>query len=450
MIKKVLIANRGEIAIRIIRACREMGIQSVAVYSEADANNLHVQLADEAVKIGPGPATESYLRIDRILAAAYASGADAIHPGFGFLSENPEFARIVAENGFKFIGPNAEVITNLGDKAKAREIMDGASVPIIPGTPILAGVEDAKDRAKKIGYPMMLKAVNGGGGRGIRKIDCEEELVNEYRVAYSEAESAFGDGSLYMEKCITTARHIEFQILADEHGNVVHLGERDCSIQRRNQKIMEESPSIGLTPQLREDMGKSAIAAAKASKYTNAGTIEFLLEPDGNYYFMEMNTRIQVEHPITEMVTGIDIVKEQLRIASGEKLSFKQKDIEIKGHAIECRINAEDPSKNFMPSIRPITKLSIPGGMGVRFDGSLYQGYAISQFYDSMLGKLIVHGNDRTEAIAKMKSALYELIVEGPAINKDFQMDILNDPTFIKGDFNTKFIENEFMNRESE
>lgn len=441
MIKKVLIANRGEIAIRIIRACRELGITSVAVYSDADKNNLHALLADESIKIGPGPATESYLKMDTILTAASISGADAIHPGFGFLSENAKFAGLVKDCEITWIGPNQEVITNLGDKAKAREIMEKAGVPIIPGSPILKDLDDAKTWAKTIGFPIMLKAVSGGGGRGIRMLDAMQELEDVFTTASQEALSAFGDGSLYMEKRIVTARHIEFQILADEQGNVVHLGERDCSLQRRNQKVLEEAPSIGLSKDLRDRMGASAVAAAKASKYTNAGTIEFLLEPDGNYYFMEMNTRIQVEHPITEMITGVDIVKEQLMISSGKKLSVKQADIKISGHAIECRINAENPAKNFMPSTAPITKLALPGGFGVRFDGSVYQGFGISPYYDSMLGKLIVRGEDRAEAIAKMKSALYELIVEGPVINKDFQMAILNNPDYVKGEFNTKFIE---------
>lgn len=446
MFKKVLIANRGEIAIRIIRALREMGIQSVAVYSAADGNSLHVHLADEAVCIGPGPANESYLNMQNVLSAALITGADAIHPGFGFLSENSKFAKIVTDCGIKFIGPSWEVIEKMGDKAKAREIAKSSNVPVIPGVDgCLRDLDHAKEMAQKIGFPLMLKAVNGGGGRGIRVIKSMEELEANYPIAFNEAKACFGDGSLYMEKQITKARHIEFQILADEHGNCIHLGERDCSLQRRNQKVMEEAPSVGISKELRDKMGEAAVRAAKGAGYTNAGTIEFLLEPDNQFYFMEMNTRIQVEHPVTEMVTGFDLIKDQICIAAGENMHYQQKQVEIRGHAIECRICAEDAKKNFMPSCERVSMLHIPGGNGVRFDGCLYYGYNVSPFYDSMLGKLIVHGKDRQEAIAKMKSAITEMIVEGPETNIDFQLEILNHEDYEKGEFNTHFIEEKMV-----
>ena len=447
MFKKILIANRGEIAVRIIRACNEMGIQTVAVYSEIDKDALHTQMADEAVCIGPAKSKDSYLNMQNILSATVLTGAEAIHPGFGFLSENSKFAQMCEECNIKFIGPNSNNIDNMGNKSKAREIMIQAGVPVVPGSDgAIIDEQDAVKSAQTIGYPVMIKASAGGGGLGIRIVRAEEELLSAYNTAKTEAKTAFGDDTMYMEKFIDEPRHIEFQILADEHGNVIHLGERDCSIQRRNQKVVEEAPGPAMTEELRKQMGEVAVKAAKSINYKNAGTIEFLLDKHGKYYFMEMNTRIQVEHPITEMVTGIDLIKAQINIASGQELPYKQEDIKIQGHAIECRINAENPYKNFMPCPGEIKSLHIPGGYGVRLDSAAYQGYRIPPTYDSMIGKLIVHGKDRKEALSKMRRALGEFIIEGVETNIDFQYKIINNENFIKGNFDTSFIGKEFQN----
>ena len=441
MIRKLLIANRGEIAVRIIRACREMGIETVAVYSEADRESLHTQLADEAICIGPGPSSESYLNMERIMSATMVSGADAIHPGFGFLSENARFAEICEQCNVTFVGPGSEVIRNLGNKQIARNTMKAAGVPVIPGTdrPIPDAKTGARE-AKKIGYPVIIKAALGGGGKGMRTAFSPEEFELAFQTAQKEAQIAFGDGTMYIEHFVEHPRHFEFQILADSQGHVIHLGERDCSIQRNHQKMIEESPSAAVSEKLRNQMGKAAVKAAKAAHYVNAGTIEFLLEKNGNFYFMEMNTRIQVEHPVTEWVTGLDLVKEQIRIASGEALSVTQKDVKIQGHAIECRINAENPRKNFRPSPGTITALHLPGGQGIRVDTGIYTGYRIPPYYDSMLAKLIVHGENRQDAIAKMKSALGEVIIDGVDTNVDYQFDILNDPDFQSGNLDIEFL----------
>ena len=441
MIRKLLIANRGEIAVRIIRACREMGIETVAVYSEADRESLHTQLADEAICIGPGPSSESYLNMERIMSATMVSGADAIHPGFGFLSENARFAEICEQCNVTFVGPGSEVIRNLGNKQIARNTMKAAGVPVIPGTdrPIPDAKTGARE-AKKIGYPVIIKAALGGGGKGMRTAFSPEKFELAFQTAQKEAQIAFGDGTMYIEHFVEHPRHIEFQILADSQGHVIHLGERDCSIQRNHQKMIEESPSAAVSEKLRNQMGKAAVKAAKAAHYVNAGTIEFLLEKNGNFYFMEMNTRIQVEHPVTEWVTGLDLVKEQIRIASGEALSVTQKDVKIQGHAIECRINAENPRKNFRPSPGTITALHLPGGQGIRVDTGIYTGYRIPPYYDSMLAKLIVHGENRQDAIAKMKSALGEVIIDGVDTNVDYQFDILNDPDFQSGNLDIEFL----------
>lgn len=441
MIRKLLIANRGEIAVRIIRACREMGIETVAVYSEADRESLHTQLADEAICIGPGPSSESYLNMERIMSATMVSGADAIHPGFGFLSENARFAEICEQCNVTFVGPGSEVIRNLGNKQIARNTMKAAGVPVIPGTdrPIPDAKTGARE-AKKIGYPVIIKAALGGGGKGMRTAFSPKEFELAFQTAQKEAQIAFGDGTMYIEHFVEHPRHIEFQILADSQGHVIHLGERDCSIQRNHQKMIEESPSAAVSEKLRNQMGKAAVKAAKAAHYVNAGTIEFLLEKNGNFYFMEMNTRIQVEHPVTEWVTGLDLVKEQIRIASGEALSVTQKDVKIQGHAIECRINAENPRKNFRPSPGTITALHLPGGQGIRVDTGIYTGYRIPPYYDSMLAKLIVHGENRQDAIAKMKSALGEVIIDGVDTNVDYQFDILNDPDFQSGNLDIEFL----------
>lgn len=444
MINKILIANRGEIAVRIIRACRELGIETVAVYSEADKESMHVYLADQAVCIGPAKSKDSYLNMENIISATVLTGAQAIHPGFGFLSENGKFARMCSECNITFIGPDAETIENAGNKAKAREIMVKAGVPVIPGVDGTVDTEEqVLEEAKKIGYPVMLKASAGGGGKGIRIVREESEIVNAFRTAKAEAKAAFGDDSMYMEKFIEEPRHIEFQVLGDSKGNVVYLGERDCSMQRRNQKVLEEAPSPIMTEELRCEMGEIAVKAAKAINYKNAGTIEFLLDKYNNYYFMEMNTRIQVEHGITELVTGIDLVKEQIRIANGEELSFKQEDIKIQGHAIECRINAENPEKGFMPCPGKIKYFNAPGGPGIRLDTAVYQGYDIPPNYDSMIGKLMVYGKDRNEAINKMERALGEFIIDGVDTNIDFQYDLINNPKFISGKYDTSFIEKE-------
>lgn len=445
MIRKVLIANRGEIAVRIIRACKELGIKTVAIYSEADKDALHTQLADEAICVGKPRSKDSYLNISNIISAAVITKCNAIHPGFGFLSENDEFASICEECNIKFIGPRSETLSLMGDKARAREIMKGADVPVIPGSDgLVNSIEDAYKEAKRIGYPVMIKAALGGGGKGIRIVYNEEELENAYFTAKSEAKTNFGDDSMYIEKFIENPRHIEFQILGDEFGNIIHLGERDCTIQRKNQKVLEEAPSPILNEDLRREMGRVAVNAAKAVNYVNAGTIEFLVDKYNNFYFMEMNTRIQVEHPITEMVSSIDIVKEQINIANGDRLSISQEDVEIKGHAIECRINAENPYKGFIPSPGKIKLLNLPGGNGIRVDTAVYQGYNIPPTYDSMIAKLISYGKTREEAINKMLRALEEFVVDGIDSNIEFQIEILNNGKFRLGNYDTSFISKEY------
>lgn len=445
MFNKILIANRGEIAVRIIRACREMGIQTVAVYSEADRDCLHTLLADEAICIGPAPSTQSYLNMERILAATVALKADAIHPGFGFLSENARFARLCSECNITFIGPSSEIINKMGNKSEARKTMMEAGVPVVPGSkePVHSA-EEALLMAKEIGFPVMIKASSGGGGKGMRISRSEEDFTEHFNAAQMESVKGFSDDTMYIEKYIEKPRHIEFQIMADKHGNVVHLGERDCSIQRRHQKVLEEAPCDVISPELRRQMGETAVRAAKAVGYENAGTIEFLLDKDKHFYFMEMNTRIQVEHPVTEMVTGLDLIKEQIRVAAGEPLSVSQEDMVIKGHAIECRINAENPEKNFMPCPGRITDVHIPGGNGVRVDTHIYGDYKVPANYDSMLMKLIVYDKDRESAIAKMRSALGEVVIEGIETNVNFQYEILENEAFQEGDTDTGFIEKYF------
>lgn len=441
MVRKLLIANRGEIAVRIIRACREMGIASVAVYSEADKESLHVQLADEAVCIGSAPSSKSYLNMERIISAALVTGADAIHPGFGFLSENAAFAECCEKCGITFVGPPSSVIRSMGNKQEARNTMIKANVPVIPGTETsVYDGETGKKLAEEIGYPVMIKAALGGGGKGMRTAFSPEEFLRAFQTAQKEAIASFGDGTMYIEHFVENPRHIEFQILADKEGNVVHLGERDCSVQRNHQKMIEESPSPAVPKALREKMGEAAVKAAKAAHYENAGTIEFLLEKNGSFYFMEMNTRIQVEHPVTECVTGLDLIKEQIKIASGQKLSVTQEDIKIQGHAIECRINAENPKMGFRPSPGTISELHLPGGQGVRVDTDIYSGCMVSPYYDSMLAKLIVHGKDRQEAIAKMISALGEVWIEGIDTNVDYQFEILHHPDYQSGNFDIEFL----------
>ena len=441
MFDKILIANRGEIAVRIIRACREMGIKTVAVYSEADRDCLHTLLADEAICIGPAPSTQSYLNMERILTATVAMKADAIHPGFGFLSENARFAELCEKCNITFIGPSAEIINKMGNKSEARKTMMEAGVPVVPGgKEAVHEVEEARLVAEKIGYPVMIKASSGGGGKGMRISRGPEDFDANFQNAQMESVKGFSDDTMYIEKYIEKPRHIEFQIMADKYGNVVHLGERDCSIQRRHQKVLEESPSVAISEELRKRMGDTAVRAAKAVGYENAGTIEFLLDKHKNFYFMEMNTRIQVEHPVTELVSGLDLIKEQIRVAAGEPLSVSQDDIKLTGHAIECRINAENPEKNFMPCPGLITNVHVPGGNGVRVDTHIYNDYKVPANYDSMLMKLIVHGKDRTEAIAKMRSALGELIIEGIETNVDFQFDILSHEAYQAGDIDTDFI----------
>ncbi len=445
MFNKILVANRGEIAVRVIRACREMGIETVAVYSEADRNALHVDLADQAVCIGPAKSRDSYLNVENILSSTVLTGAEAIHPGFGFLAENSKFAEMCKECNITFIGPDAEVIDLMGNKSKARQTMAQAGVPIVPGVNgLLEDYEYAVKAAANIGYPVMLKASAGGGGKGIRIVRTEDELKKAFDTAKSEAKASFNDDSMYLEKYLEEPRHIEFQILADHYGNIIHLGERDCSIQRRNQKVIEEAPSCILTPELRLKMGETAVKAAKAVGYKNAGTVEFLLDKAGNFYFMEMNTRIQVEHPVTEMVTGIDIVQEQIKIAFGERLAQAQEDIVIKGHAVECRINAENPDLGFRPSPGKANVLLWPGGNGVRLDSALYNGYEIPYAYDSMIAKLITYGKDRNQALDKMRRALSELIIEGIDTNIEFLFHIINNDNFIKGQIDTSFIAKEF------
>lgn len=445
MLKKVLVANRGEIAVRIIRACREMGIRTVAVYSEADKNSLHRKLADESVCIGPARSGLSYLNVKNLIEAACQTGADSIHPGYGFLSESSSFAKMCNEIGIKFIGPSSEIIELMGNKSKAKATMKKAGVPVVPGSDgLVNSLEEAKKISKKIKYPVIIKASAGGGGKGIRIAYSEEELIKAYDIVKQEAKISFNDDSIYIEKFVENPRHVEVQILADEHGNVVHLGERDCSIQRRNQKVLEETPSMILNDKTRKKMFDVTVKAVKEIGYSSAGTIEYLVDKNLDFYFMEMNTRVQVEHPITEAVSGVDIVKEQLRIAAGETLSISQKDIHFTGHSMECRINAEDPEKNFMPCPGLITGLLIPGGNGIRVDTAVYAGYRVPQTYDSMIGKLIVHGKDRAEAIAKMKSALGEFIVEGINTNTDFLYKILDNENFKTNNYDTSFIKREF------
>ena len=439
MFQKILIANRGEIAVRIIRACKHMGIETVAIYSSADKDSLHVQIADEAVCVGGPKSIDSYLNMENIITAAISKGVEAIHPGFGFLSENSNFSDLCAECGIRFIGPSGNVIEKMGNKSKAREIMIEAGVPVVPGSNgALSNIDDARNLAVKIGFPVLIKASAGGGGRGMRVANNIDEFNNAFETAKSEAINAFGDGTMYLEKYIINPKHIEFQILADKYGNVIHLGERDCSIQRRNQKVIEEAPSI-IDDNLRKKMGEIAILASKSVNYENAGTIEFLVH-DGEFYFIEMNTRIQVEHPVTEMVTGIDIVQEQIRIAAGKELSIKQEDVVLKGHSIECRINAEDPKFDFRPSPGKIGLLHVPSGPGIRFDSFIYTGYQIPPYYDSMLGKVIVHADTRSEAIVKMRATLEELVIDGVKTNQDFCYMILNHLDYIKGSFDTGFI----------
>ena len=445
MFKKILIANRGEIAVRIIRACRELGVRCVAVYSTADKNSLHAQIADEAVCIGPPATKDSYLNMDAVIQAALNTGAEAIHPGFGFLSENAEFARKCREYGIVFIGPSPESIEMLGNKAAAKETLAAAGVPVIPGSKgAVASIEEARKIAEEAGYPILVKASAGGGGRGIRRVDLPSELEAQMTAAQQEAEKFFGDSAVYIEKFLINPHHVEIQIIADSQGHYIYLGERDCSMQRRNQKVIEECPSPIVDAELRKAMGAAAVTAAKQCNYCNAGTIEFLVDEEHNFYFMEMNTRIQVEHPITEEVTGFDLVKAQIEIAAGLPLSVSQDDIKLRGHAIECRINAENPNLDFRPSPGTITALYMPGGPGIRIDGAVYQGYTITPFYDSMISKLIAHGSDRDDAIRKMKWALSEFIVEGVDTNIDFQLEMITRPEFRNGSYDIGFL-NRYM-----
>ncbi len=441
MFGKILIANRGEIAVRIIRACREMGIRTVAVYSEADRDALHTQLADEAVCIGKAQSTDSYLNMERILSATIATNAEAIHPGFGFLSENSRFVEMCEKCNVAFIGPSAEVISRMGNKSEAKNTMRRAQVPVVPGTkePIYT-VAEAQEAVKEIGFPVMIKASAGGGGKGMRVARNEQEFAKLFETAQQESVHSFSDNTMYLERFVENPRHVEVQILADKYGNVIHLGERDCSVQRRHQKMIEESPCIAIADKLRKRMGETAVRAAKAAGYESAGTIEFLLDQSGEFYFMEMNTRIQVEHPVTEFVSGVDLIKEQIRIAAGEPLSVQQKDIEICGHAMECRINAEDPERHFMPCPGRITDLHLPGGNGIRVDTAVYNDYAIPPYYDSMIAKIIVYDKDRRSAIRKMISALGEVAIEGVKTNVDFLYELLNQPDFQEGNITTDFI----------
>ena len=445
MINKLLIANRGEIAVRIIRACRELGIKTVAVYSQADAESLHTQLADESICIGKAPSQDSYLNMERILSATIATGADAIHPGFGFLSENSKFASLCEKCNITFVGPSSDIIAKMGNKSEARNTMKAAGIPIVEGTdsPLYDALK-AKEYADAIGYPVMIKAALGGGGKGMRVVYEPDEFISSFNNAQQETIKGFADNSMYIEKYIEHPRHVEFQILADNYGNVIHLGERDCSIQRRHQKMIEESPSIAIDEKTRKAMGDMAVKAAKAVGYTNAGTVEFLLDKNNNFYFIEINTRIQVEHGVTELVTGIDLIKEQLRIASGNRLEYSQKDIQLRGHAIEVRINAENPDRNFAPCPGNIDVLHIPGGNGVRIDTAVYTGYKIPPFYDSMILKVMAYDKDRKSAINKLRSVLGEIIIEGVTTNLDFQYDILNNNNFIEGRINTDFIKDNY------
>ncbi|MDP4119875.1 MAG: acetyl-CoA carboxylase biotin carboxylase subunit [Bacillota bacterium] len=446
MFSKILIANRGEIAVRIIRACREMGIETVAVYSEADKDAMHVKLADESYCIGGARASESYLNMPAILTVAVSSGAQAIHPGYGLLSENAKFVSLCEQCNIEFIGPSSQQISLLGDKDMARKTMRNAGVPVTPGTDIIDDVDEALVEAEKIGYPLLIKARSGGGGRGIRLVNSNEEFKNAFLSASSEAESAFGDGAVYLEKFLKPVKHVEMQLMCDKHGNVLCFGERECSVQRKNQKLIEESPSPVVTDELRAKMMDAAKKAAHAVNYVNAGTVEFLVDKNKNFYFMEMNTRLQVEHPVTEMVTGLDLVQWQIRIAAGAELNMKQHDIHIHGHAIECRINAENPDLNFRPSCGEITMLHVPGGPFVRFDTAIYMDYSIPPYYDSMIGKLIVQARTREHAIRKMKMALSELNIHGVDHNRNLQIEILSDPNFVDGSYTTDFM-NDFLSK---
>ena len=442
MFKKILVANRGEIALRILRACREMGIKTVAVHSEEDRTSLHVRLADEHFCVGPGPAAQSYLNIPNLISAATIAGADALHPGYGFLAENPSLVEICENHGLAFIGPTTTAMRLMGDKARARETVQRVEVPVLPGTAEVPDEEHALVFGETHGYPIMLKAAAGGGGKGMRVARGPEDLARLFLTARAEAESAFGDGRIYLEKFLPTARHIEFQILADGHGNIVHLGERDCSVQRRHQKLVEESPSVVLTPDLRDRMGQAAVRAARAAGYTGVGTVEFLLDPATSaYYFLEMNTRIQVEHPVSEMVTGLDLVKEQIRVAAGEVLHLRQEDVQLRGHAVECRINAEDPEAGFAPSLGTIQGLHLPGGPGIRVDTHIGQGYVVLPFYDSLLAKVIAHGSDREEALARMERALHEMQVKGIQTTLGFHRRILGNEVFRRGEVHTTYVE---------
>ncbi|MBN2709026.1 MAG: acetyl-CoA carboxylase biotin carboxylase subunit [Calditrichaceae bacterium] len=442
MFKKVLIANRGEIALRIIRACKELGLKTVAVHSEADTDSLHVRFADEAICIGPAPGNLSYLKPINHLSAAEITGADAIHPGYGFLAENAEFAEMVSTSKIKFIGPDADVIRKMGNKSMAKEVMKNAGVPVVPGSDgVLSNVEEGKKLVEKIGFPVILKAVSGGGGRGMRIVRSMAEFQSNFQMAQAEAQGAFGDPNLYLEKYIENPRHIEIQIMADQHGNAIHYGERECSIQRRHQKLIEEAPSVVVSPELRKKMGEISVRGALEAKYEGAGTIEFLLDKDNNFYFMEMNTRIQVEHPVTEMAYDVDLLKEQILVAGGEKLNHSQNKIIIKGHAIECRINAENWEKNFMPHPGQITSFHIPGGPGIRVDSHAYQRYNIPPFYDSLVAKLIAYGKDRKEALLRLNRALEEFIIEGVKTTIPFHKKLIQRKEFIEGNFDTGFLE---------
>jgi len=441
MFQKILIANRGEIALRIIRACKELGIETVAVHSEVDADSLHVKFADESVCIGPNPSAESYRKVPALLAAAQITHADALHPGYGFLAENAQFAAVVASSNMTWIGPRPDVIRAMGDKAEARKLMRQAGVPVTPGSDVLESEEDAVAVAREIGYPVIVKAVAGGGGRGMRVVHDAEDLRRSMATAQAEAESAFGNPGVYLEKFLLNPRHVEVQILGDKHGNVIHLGERDCSIQRRHQKLIEESPSPAVDATLRRKLGEVAVRGAQQVEYDSAGTMEFLLDEDGKFYFMEMNTRIQVEHPVTELVTGIDLVKEQIMVAAGERLSLRQSDVTFRGHAIEVRINAEDPLNGFRPSPGLVEFFHVPGGIGVRIDSHVYQGYTISPHYDSLIAKLVVHGRDRAEAVARLERALAECLITGIKTTTEFSLDVVRSPAFRSGQVTTRFLE---------
>ena len=444
MIRKLVVANRGEIALRIMRACEELGVETVALHSEADESSLHVKFAQEAVCIGPAASSRSYLNIHNIISAAEVTGADAIHPGYGFLAEDAHFAEVCQSHGFIFVGPDPDMIRRMGDKALARKTMIAAGVPVVPGSEsIVADELQGVQIAREIGFPVMIKAAAGGGGKGMRAAANEDEFRRAFAMAQGEAEAAFGRGEVYVEKLILQPRHVEFQIMGDKHGHIVHLGERDCSIQRRHQKLIEESPSPGVDDKLRSRMGKAAIRGAESVHYHSAGTVEFLLDQDRRFYFMEMNTRIQVEHPVTEMVTGLDLVKEQIRIAAGERLSFRQQDVVLKGHAIECRINAEDPEKDFAPAPGLVSAFHMPGGPGVRVDSHVYTGYQIPPFYDSMIAKIISYGADRAEAIGRMRRALEECVIEGVPSTLGFHVKMMQHPRFLAGDINTHFLEEE-------